>query len=68
MQGTKGTVRRVDVSHARVFYSSEVAKKSRRADPADSLREGTIVRVVAAQDDEGEWKATEVRIISIPAR
>ena len=65
VQGAKGSARRVDISGARVTYSSAVHNKDRSSRPINSLRPGTEVRVTASQDEVGEWRATEVRILAI---
>lgn len=62
VQGPHGSVRRVDVSGAKIVYGTGVAKKDRTA---DSVPEGAQVRVTAFQDGEGEWKATRVEIVTL---
>lgn len=68
VQGPRGTVRRVDVSHANISYSSQVPSKDRVGRPQDELRDGAQVRVTAMQDDSGEWKATSVRILALATK
>lgn len=60
--GNKGSVRRVDVSHATITYGSGYRKGDRRSDASESLREGVQVHVIASQDSAGEWKASRVTV------
>ena len=60
VQGPHGSLRRVDVTAAKITYDTGVAKKDRIRDP---LREGAQVRVTASQDGEGEWKASVVEVM-----
>ena len=64
IQGSKGIVRRVDISQAKVSYASPARGKHRSSPPSAALRPGTEVRVTASQDDGGEWKASEVHILA----
>jgi hypothetical protein len=63
VQGPRGPVRRVEISAAKISFSSSVAKKERDARPEDAVREGAQVRVTASQDGQGEWKASAVEIV-----
>jgi hypothetical protein len=63
VQASKGAVRRVEVSQAKVAFAPELKASPRRAKPQDALREGAQVRVTASQDSDGEWKATAVEIL-----
>jgi len=65
VQASARSVRRVEISNARVSYSSAVAARNRLPRPANSLQQGTEVEVTAAQDSSGEWKATSVRILAV---
>jgi hypothetical protein len=62
VQSPHGSVRRVDVSAAKIGYAAGVEKKDRAK---DAVREGAQVRVTASQDGEGEWKATKVEIVRL---
>jgi hypothetical protein len=65
VQSRNGMMRKVDVSRARVTYSSSVAAADRATDPAQDLAPGAEVRVTAEQDAGGEWRASRVEIIQI---
>lgn len=65
VQSRNGMMRKVDVSRARVTYSSSVAAADRATDAARDLVNGTEVRVTAEQDAAGEWHASRVEIIEI---
>lgn len=65
VQSRNGMMRKVDVSRARVTYSSSVAAADRATDAARDLVNGTEVRVTAEQDAAGEWHASRVEIIQI---
>lgn len=65
VQGPKRSIRRVEISSARVSYAPEVKKKDRLANPAYALKEGTQVQVTASQDGSGEWKASAVTILEV---
>ena len=64
VQASKGAVRRVEVSQAKVTLAPGVKASARSAKPQDALREGAQVRVTASQDSDGEWKATAVEILA----
>ena len=68
VQGPKGTIRRVEISGARVSYGPDVKKKDRVANPVESLYEGVQVQVMASQDGSGEWKASAVTILEVVGR
>lgn len=65
VQGLKGTIRRVEISDARVKYAPEVSKKDRKANPVEALGEGAQVQVDASQDGNGEWTASTVTILAV---
>jgi hypothetical protein len=61
IQGPHLSMRRVDISGAKIKFSSSIGKKEAKLE--DVLREGAQVRVTASQDGQGEWKASEVEIV-----
>jgi hypothetical protein len=63
VQSPKGATRKVEISSAKVVFNEDVPKKEQTAKPEDAVKEGAQVRVTASQDNEGEWKATEVEIL-----
>lgn len=65
IQARNGSMRRVDVGKAQITYSREVAAEKRPSDPADGLRRANQVLVTAVQDDDGEWTASRVEILSV---
>lgn len=64
VQARKGAVRRVEISNAKVTFAPEVKGKDRAAKPEEAVREGAQVRVTAAQDEDGEWKASTIEILA----
>jgi hypothetical protein len=63
IQGAHGSVRRVEISAAKIVFGSSVGKQDRDARPEDAVREGAQVRVTASQDGQGEWRASLVEIV-----
>ncbi len=65
VQSPKGMMRQVEISQARIIYADEVPEARRSASPVADLVPGTEVLVTAEQDHAGEWRATEVQILSL---
>jgi hypothetical protein len=65
MKSANGQVRRVGISRARVVYSDAVPAGERQKMPALSIGSGAEVRVTAQQDQNGEWRATRIEILSL---
>lgn len=64
VQGRNHSMRKVDVSRAKIRYESGVPLAERQTPTGPKkLSAGTQVRVTAEQDDAGEWHATEVEIL-----
>ena len=68
LKSANGQVRRVGISRAKVVYTESVPEKERRKMPEESIVTGADVRVTAEQDEKGEWRATEIEIISLHRR
>jgi hypothetical protein len=66
--GRNDALRLVHIADAVVSYADEFPQRSRRALPAKDLKPGAEVRVTAEQDSDGEWRASEVEIISAAAK
>ncbi len=66
--GRNHSLRRVEVSRASVTYDDGVPMRLRKKNPRQSLAPGADVRVTADQDDQGEWRATEIEILRLPRR
>jgi hypothetical protein len=66
IQGHNHRVRRVWVGEARFEYDSDVPAVERKKPVPTALPPGTKVRVMAEQDEAGEWRATEVQILAAP--
>ncbi len=65
VQSPKGMLRQVEISKARIIYGDEVPQAGRSDSPKADLLPGTEVLVTAEQDNAGEWRATEVQILSL---
>jgi len=63
VQSQKGATRKVEISSAKIVFDRDVPKSQRTAKPEDAVKEGTQVRVTATQDNDGEWKASEIQIL-----
>ncbi len=66
--GRNDALRLVHIANAVVSYAEEFPQNRRRAVPANDLKPGAEVRVTAEQDSTGEWRASEVEIISAAAK
>jgi hypothetical protein len=64
VQGHNHSIRRVDVSRARIRYASDMPKSERKDPVPQTLPPGTHVRVTAEQDESGEWRAKDVEILN----
>jgi hypothetical protein len=65
IKGRGGSLRRVEVSKARFDYAASVPRAARAGNPADDLKDGTVVQVSAEQDDSGEWIARSILILQL---
>ena len=65
VQSPKGMLRQVEISKAKILYSEDVPSADRSSSPNGDLVAGTEVLVTAEQDNAGEWRATEVQILSL---
>jgi hypothetical protein len=68
LQSANGSVRRVEISHAQLVYGDEVGHHPHSAKASEALRKGVGLRITASQDESGEWAATRVEIVEIPAK
>ncbi len=67
IQSPKGTLRQVEISKAKISYGDDVPLAARSRSPHADLVPGAEVLVTAEQDRAGEWRATEVQILSLRA-
>lgn len=65
VQSPKGMLRQVEISRARIVYADDVPVVGRAHSPRGDLLPGVEVLVTAEQDSTGEWRATEVEILSL---
>lgn len=63
VQGHNQMLRRVQVADAKIAYAPDYPAAMKVAKPASALTDGVEVRVTAAQDGKGEWRATTVEIL-----
>ena len=71
IQGHNNSLRRVEITHAKIVYAEEIPVQKRRKCVRDCLETGQMVRVTAEQDSGGQWRAKEIEILSLtdnPAR
>ncbi len=66
--GANQSLRRVEVSNATISYDESVPVAQRAKVPSKSLTPGADIRVTAEQDDQGEWRATEIEILHLSPR
>lgn len=62
--GRNDTLRLVHIAKANIVYAEEFPAELRNVNPAKALKPGADVRVTAEQDAKGNWRASEVEIIS----
>jgi hypothetical protein len=67
VQSPKGMLRQVEISKAQIIYGDDVPQAGRSESPKADLVPGAEVLVTAEQDNAGEWRATEVQILSLHA-
>lgn len=67
VKGKNGVIRRVEVSAAKVAYADSVPREQRTQPAASALQPGTEIRVTAAQDANGEWRASRIEITAAVA-
>lgn len=65
VQSPKGMLRQVEISKAKILYADDVPQAGRSDSPVSDLVPGAEVLVTAEQDNAGEWRATEVQILSL---
>src|SRR5215208_2826788 len=63
VKGRNGSLRRVEISRAKVSYMDSVPETRREKMPESVLKPGAVVRVTAEQDSDGEWRAEEVLLL-----
>jgi hypothetical protein len=63
VKGRNGSLRRVEISRAKVSYMDSVPEGKREKLPESALKPGAVVRVTAEQDKDGEWRAEEVELL-----
>jgi len=71
IQGHNNSLRRVEITHAKIVYGEEIPAAKRRKCGRDCLEPGQLVRVTAEQDSGGQWRAKEIEILRLtenPAR
>jgi hypothetical protein len=65
--GRSGYMRRVNIERCRVQFAAGVVASERVRSAAESLRDSAEVRVTAEQSANGEWVATDILILKLPA-
>jgi hypothetical protein len=65
VQSRNGNLRRVDISKAKVDYDQSIPQARRHKAAKEDLRPSVLVRIVADQDEQGEWQAKNVVILSL---
>src|ERR1041385_35110 len=63
--GRNHMLRRVDVSHASIVFSKHLGYSRSHSCNTECLADGQEVRVIAAQDRSGEWRAKRVEVLSL---
>jgi hypothetical protein len=65
VKGKNDVIRRVEISAAKVAYAESVPREQRKQPAADGLQPGTEIRVTAAEDANGEWRASRIEIVAV---
>jgi len=64
VKGKNDIVRRVEISAAKVSYADDFPREQRKHPASAGLEPGTQIRVTAAQDANGEWRASRIEIMA----
>ena len=65
--GRGGSMRRVNIQKCRVRFGADVPPSQRVANASESLKDSAEVRVTAEQGNDGEWVASDIVILKLPA-
>ena len=65
--GRGGFMRRVNIQKCHVRFGADVPPSQRVASAAESLKDSAEVRVTAEQGRDGEWMASDIVILKLPA-
>jgi hypothetical protein len=65
--GKTGYLRRVNIQRCRVRFGDGVPSSQRLQSAAESLRDNAEIRVTADEDSHGEWIASDIVILKLPA-
>lgn len=65
VRGGNRMLRKVEVSHATVTFGNQVPASQKRRCRMECIEPGQVVRVLAEQDSQGEWRAKEVIILEL---
>jgi hypothetical protein len=60
-------MRRVNIQKCRVRFGADVPPSQRVANASESLKDSAEVRVTAEQGNDGEWVASDIVILKLPA-
>lgn len=60
-------MRRVNIQKCRVRFGADVPPSQRVANAFESLKDSAEVRVTAEQGNDGEWVASDIVILKLPA-
>ena len=65
--GRGGFMRRVNIQRCHVRFGVDVPPSQRVASASESLKDSAEVRVTAEQGEDGEWMASDIVILKLPA-
>ena len=65
--GRAGYMRRVNIQRCRVRFGESIPSSQRVQSAVESLRDSAEIRVTAEEDSHGEWVASEIVILKLPA-
>ena len=65
--GRTGSLRRVNIQRCHVRCGDSVPSSQRLQSAAESLRDNAEIRVTAEEDSRGEWIASDIVILKLPA-
>jgi len=65
--GRGGFMRRVNIQRCHVRFGADVPPSQRVASASASLKDSAEVRVTAEQGTDGEWMASDIVILKLPA-
>jgi hypothetical protein len=65
VEAQRGYLRRVNIQKCRIVFDRGIAASQHLRNPAEALRDGAEVRVIAEQREQGDWVASEIVVLKL---